>query len=202
MIVDRLDSGPDGCPAKQVEPRFDDSVGALRLRDSPALAAREADGGVVYRKVRYAPTGRDNAGPGSPVPQELCAMVSDDADQAAPSLAAAAGPRISDAQYAELARRLRRMARFGDGFPGIDVATDADGRRFSEELLIHWRIESELGLTEGTPLTSFFGALLTALRTAGQIAPWYDPLPDALRDSRLLSAFGKSGKCCPLKCGA
>jgi hypothetical protein len=121
----------------------------------------------------------------------LIAMVSDDADEAAASLAAASGRQVPETVFEELRRQFRQMAPFRDGFRNADFGDpDGDGRRFTEELLIHWRIASELGLTEGTPLTAFFRALLTMLRTAGQLSPGYDPLPDALRDLRLLSALG------------
>jgi hypothetical protein len=120
------------------------------------------------------------------------AVASENPDGAATHLASALGIRAMTPACENLQRRIRQMVPFRDGFrerrPG--GGWPAEGQRFSEELLIHWRIANEKGLMSGN-LLSFYRGLFTIVRTTRPLAPGRDSLAEAFRDLRLLNAFGQ-----------
>jgi hypothetical protein len=123
----------------------------------------------------------------------LLAVASEKPEEAVTHLASALGNRLTAPAFDELRRRMHQMVPFRDGFQG-ERRTDgwpvAEGARFSEDVLIHWRIANENGLMS-QDLISFYRGLVTVVRTAQWLSPGCDSLAEAVRDLRLLAAFGQ-----------
>jgi hypothetical protein len=120
----------------------------------------------------------------------LIAVASEKVDEAATHLAAGMGG-LTNQGCEKLRRQFRQMVPFRDGFRKTEVEGDAacEGRRFTDELLIHWRIANQDGLMDSKTLIPFYRGLFTIAKTAQGLAPGRDPLAEALRDLRLLKAF-------------
>jgi hypothetical protein len=122
----------------------------------------------------------------------LVAVASESPDEIATHLASAVGIRLATPACEDLRRRIRQMVPFRDGFRGARTAGGwpVGGARFAEDILIHWRIANENGLMSDA-LISFYRGLVTVVRTAQWLAPGRDSLTEAVRDLRLVTAFGQ-----------
>jgi hypothetical protein len=121
----------------------------------------------------------------------LVAVASGSPDHAATHLASAVGIRSTTAAYENLQRRIRQMVPFRDGFrEKLPGGCPTGEMRFSEEVLIHWRIANERARMN-EDLISFYRGLYTIVRTTQPLAPGRDSLAEAFRDLQLLKAVGQ-----------
>ncbi len=119
----------------------------------------------------------------------LTAVAAHDAGQAYTHFAQMVSLHYSGSAEAELRRQFLQTSIFRDGFGRLETSgAEETHPRFTEEVLIHWRIAQKLARMD-TNLISFYRGLLHVVRTAAALAPARDSLLEALYDLRLLSAF-------------
>jgi hypothetical protein len=116
----------------------------------------------------------------------LAAIAAQDLSQGYEHFAALIKTGYSAAEGAEMRRRFLQTVAFRDGFRAQRAIP-----QFAEEVLIHWKIMSQIASPcEG--MTTFYRGLVELIRTTSEMAPGRDSLVEALYDLRVRTLFGQA----------